>query len=463
VETQDAGAGRVAAALEQIRRWHKWTRLLPAGAALERVLEDSGYVALAAAPRGGVEAGDLLHAVDRVRAVMADGFTLAAAADALAGWCALEGDAVDDSSDVDSLPLEPGRSEVVRLMNVHKAKGLEASVVFLADPLGGYASPVDIRIVRNGSDAFGYFRIVGEKVDYRDPRTIAEPANWDQHEADEQQYLEAELNRLFYVAATRAKDLLVIGRYAGGAGRNPAWPVLTQALGNAPALEIPAPVAPSPPPAVDLSMANASQAAADIAAAHERSRQPSWSTTSVTAELKRLPRVAVGDADPADPTQVVVPKTPSHRADAGAAWGSLVHGLLEHALRHRSAAREDLRRLAQWLTMEEPQLRAVIDQAIDTVISVVSSNELAAARATAECYEEVPFSVRTAESASPQVITGVIDVVHRDGDGWRVVDYKTDVDQGAAAQKYAEQVRVYGEVWAKISGAATKTAIISAR
>ena len=87
-----------------------------------------------------------------------------------------------------------------------------------------------------------------------------------------------------------------------------------------------------------------------------------------------------------DPTQVVVPKTSSHRADAGAAWGSLVHGLLEHAMRHRAATREDLRRLARWLTVEEPQLRLVIEQAVDTAMAVVSSPELAAARATAQCY-----------------------------------------------------------------------------
>lgn len=463
VETEDAGAGRVAAAFEQLRRWHRWTRLLPAGAALERVLEDSGFLALAAAPRRGVEAGDLVHAVDRVRAVVSDGFTLAAAAKALAGWCALEDEAVEDSSDVDSLPLEPGRSDVVRLMNVHKAKGLEASVVFLADPLGGYDSPVDIRIVRAGSEALGYFRMVEERESYRGPRRIAEPPDWDRHEADERPYLEAELNRLFYVAATRAKNLLVMGRYAGNPGKNPAWSVLTEALGDAPALEIPPALAPSVPPIVDLSLAAASQAGADIAAAHERARRSSWSTTSVTAELKRLPRVALDGSDPSDPTQAVVPRTTSHRADAGAAWGSLVHGLLEHAMRHPTAVRKDLHRLAQWLTMEEPQLRGMIDQAVDTVIAIVSTGELAAARATAECHEEVPFAMRAPAVASPLVVTGVIDLVHRHGDGWRVVDYKTDVDLGPAVSKYTEQVRAYGDAWERIAGAAVKTAIVPAR
>ena len=43
--------------------------MLPAGAALDKILEHTGYLALAATTPGGVEAGDLLHAVDRVRQV----------------------------------------------------------------------------------------------------------------------------------------------------------------------------------------------------------------------------------------------------------------------------------------------------------------------------------------------------------------------------------------------------------
>ncbi len=104
--------------------------MLPAGAALDKILEHTGYLALAATTPGGVEAGDLLHAVDRVRQEFEDGGNLADAADALVADS-------EASNEVESLPLEPGRSDVVRLMNLHKAKGLEADVVFLADPCGG--------------------------------------------------------------------------------------------------------------------------------------------------------------------------------------------------------------------------------------------------------------------------------------------------------------------------------------
>ena len=145
-------AKAVVGALAALRQYHRWSRILPAGAALDRILEDSGYLALASASPGGVEAGDLLHAVDRVRQVMEDGGSLSDAADAL------EADS-EFTNEVESLPLEPGRTDVVRLMNLHKAKGLESDVVFLADPCGGMKPRVDVHIERSGDRAQGWFRV----------------------------------------------------------------------------------------------------------------------------------------------------------------------------------------------------------------------------------------------------------------------------------------------------------------
>jgi hypothetical protein len=54
--------------------------------------------ALAATSPGGVEAGDLFHAIDRVRSIVEDGLSLIDAA------AALEDDA-EESSEVESLPL----------------------------------------------------------------------------------------------------------------------------------------------------------------------------------------------------------------------------------------------------------------------------------------------------------------------------------------------------------------------
>ena len=202
------------AALAALNQYHRWTRMLPAGAALDKILEHTGYLALAATTPGGVEAGDLLHAVDRVRQVVEDGGSLADAADAL------EADS-EASNEVESLPLEPGRSDVVRLMNLHKAKGLEADVVFLADPCGGMKRRVDVHIERDGDKALGWFKVEKKSEGRFAAKLLGQHADWEQHKAAEEPYLAAEENRLLYVAATRARKMLVVSCWNARRGNRP--------------------------------------------------------------------------------------------------------------------------------------------------------------------------------------------------------------------------------------------------
>ena len=227
----------------------------PAAGALDRILEDTGYLALAATTPGGVEAGDLLHAVDRVRQVVENGGSLADAAEAL------EADR-EATNEVESLPLEPGRTDVVRVMNLHKAKGLEADVVFLADPAGGFKPRVDVHIERDGLKAQGWFKVVKKSEHVLGGNAAGEHADWATHEAAELPYLQAEEDRLLYVAATRARELLVVSRWTEQAGR--------RRVGRAerlswPARELPVPASVSVPPVVPLDCSTAAQAAAEAA------------------------------------------------------------------------------------------------------------------------------------------------------------------------------------------------------
>jgi ATP-dependent helicase/nuclease subunit A len=168
---------------------------------------------------------------------------------------------------------------------------------------------------------------------------------------------------------------------------------------------------------------------------------------------------------PGDPTQSTTEETPSRRADAGIAWGTLIHGLLEHAMRHKQATRDDLRRLAMWLTVEEPQLRQLIDQALDTVEAVAGAEFWKDAKASPEAHEEAPFAVRETKDGLPEVVSGAIDLVYRADGGWRIVDYKTDVggDATELARRYAEQLSAYQEVWAGFSRSDTTASVVPTR
>ena len=369
--------------------------MLPAGAALERILEHTGYLALAATTAGGVEAGDLLHAIDRVRQVVEEGKSLAAAA------AALEADR-EASSEVESLPLEPGQSDVVRVMNLHKAKGLEAPVVFLADPCGGFKPRVDIRIVRDGLIARGYFSITSDWG--HTEKVLAEPAGWDQFKQEEQTYLAAEEHRLLYVSATRARDLLVVGRWAkSGGGGVRAWEAFAPFLSGVPELPVPAKVsAPAARPA-DLSAAASAQASAMRDAAHDRARVPSWSATSVTAEARHIAKIArseEGDAD--DPTRVVVARhaePPSRRRDGLGDADS-------RSARARDAPQDrDSRRSSAAGDVADgggAAVADVIDEAMDTVQAVAEAQFWQEAGGAEHSVERRLCSPRTPNACLPE-------------------------------------------------------------
>jgi ATP-dependent helicase/nuclease subunit A len=122
----------------------------------------------------------------------------------------------------EELELDASRGDCVRLMNLHKAKGLEAPVVILAHPCKRVeVSPdrIDSHIVRTGEKPVGYFAFT-QKKGYQSIK-IAQPPGWEAYVAEEQKYLEAEKIRLLYVAATRARNLLIISTGGRDNRKNP--------------------------------------------------------------------------------------------------------------------------------------------------------------------------------------------------------------------------------------------------
>jgi len=138
---------------------------------------------------------------------------------------------------------------------------------------------------------------------------LAGGASGGAHEAAELPYLQAEEDRLLYVAATRARQLLVVNRWTGNAN-NAAWRVLDGFLGQARELSVPAAVtAPAVIPQ-DRSIAVQTAAAEAREKVHARVNQSSWSVTSVTEKARHISRMTRSvDASADDPSKVVVADT----------------------------------------------------------------------------------------------------------------------------------------------------------
>ena len=99
-------------------------------------------------------------------------------------------------------PLEAEDLDAVRLMTVHRAKGLEFPLVCVAD-LGklGREDDAALRVTDDGRTGMRLASMSGESVNTAEMDRIKE----EQKAADEE-----EERRIFYVAATRAEEHLVL-------------------------------------------------------------------------------------------------------------------------------------------------------------------------------------------------------------------------------------------------------------
>jgi ATP-dependent helicase/nuclease subunit A len=458
--------------LAALRRYWMWTRELPADIAVAHIVDELGLLPYAAAgDLGQTRAGALLFSLDAIRAA-----ALAGDASIAGAIAALDAALEEDESEA---PLEPGRSDVVRVMNLHKAKGLEATVVILAHPFGDWSPPPTVRIVRGDTGDARGFVLVHEKRQKGAPIIIAQPPDWDTHVAIETRFGRAEDERLLYVAATRAAEELVIGCLEKQQSLSPWRSFHRWLFENGIRIDLPEADFPA---RIELDR-DAEDIAEEVRAVTDRRnllRVPTYRAAAVTSRKAEIANTTAKSSDgngndgkPRDPH--ATSEQLLDRRTRGTEWGSVVHDALEAAA--RGADGDRLRHICRGLltAAERPSDAAGEPLELDELLQIISAVQKSSVWTRASAAEirlvEIPFGLRvTAEqyagmigmtapggTASPiEVIDGRMDLVFKDGGGWTIVDYKSDAAGSSIPaelmERYKGQIRLYGEAWLRLTG-----------
>jgi ATP-dependent helicase/nuclease subunit A len=421
-------------ALRKLSLYANWVRTQSAFTAFSQITADIGFIPYAASKEtGAIRSGTLvkiLQTIQQDEVSCADWDALTHTLQNL-----LEGDGVEGTS------LFAGGDHSVRIMNLHKAKGLEAAVIFLACPCGHSDHDAEAYIDRLAEPASGYFTISVPKDQYND-EVIGQPIGWTALSEKERGYMHAEADRLLYVAVTRAKQLLVVSRYPSKIAIDP-WSKLANSLDMQLELDD---VEIKPAVAEKVNLAPDSSVSLKpwkdwVASASE----PTYLRTNVTGQVK-------------DGSEIKLVRPSGGR---GMAFGSVVHRLIEVV-----GQGSTLDQIASYVNIIAEEEKLDVKWVPDTVAAItalVESSIWQRGLKAKQKHHEFSFMVGKRDEANKStLVKGIIDYLFEEDDGWVLVDFKTDSYDDEHEQSfidfYKPQVMAYVREWEQTFGMKVKEA-----
>ncbi len=480
---------RIAEALDFLAGLHRERNRRPIAATLNLLLDHTrAHAGFVLRPGGHQALANVNRVCDLARAFEAEGGI------SFRGFVQqMESEA--GASDSSEAPVLEEGAEGVRLMTVHAAKGLEFPVVILADMTAKLAPGEPERHI----DAEA--RLCAMKLLGCTPWELLEQR--DREERRER----AEGVRVAYVAATRARDLLVVPVI--GDQETEGWvSPLNQAVYPAPAHSRrsgPAPGCPSfgsstalgwelslredptvrpglhaprvgdhevvwwDPRALRLSVEmdaglKQQEILAEAGSNESAQRYEEWRAARDEAlhngERKQYDIFTASEASappPGAPLEIAfesIQRQPDR--PAGPRFGALVHAIMRDAPFESDYTR--IERLAhshgRLLGAPEDEVLA----AANAVERALTHRVVRRAAAAKQCHRELPLTLYTDDG---RLLEGIADLAFLEDGHWTILDFKTDAEFGPKRAHYERQLRWYALALARLTGQPTAAVLLA--
>jgi ATP-dependent helicase/nuclease subunit A len=459
---QEEANGNMGKAFGYLREWFDATRTFGVSETLSYLYEHTNLLAITAGqPHGEQRVANLMKVLDQARNLeTTQHFTYRA----FTQWLTtqqeegtLEGEAPgpDSSEDRTGVFYDTGTDKTsasagglgadrITLMTIHKAKGLEFPIVFVS----AWASdPKDSGSLVDRKNMAGAFKVGRADLGLK-------TTNYDLVKQDEEIQQVAENTRLLYVAATRARDCLLLPHFTMPAeGKYPldslfAGPLLKaleekgsivkwaepdslkESLEDPPVWTVKLNVNPKDP---------ALQAEKEKFNAEKKERESKIEGMRGKPSFRSVTSVLSVDEDKKGTEERIWEGPEPSSPWGGKELGSFTHLLLEKAWDWKPT---QIPQAAEYYGEKmglPPEQRG---EAAQWVEQTLANPLIQRAKRSEKTFRELPLTGKS----EADFLNAVLDLVFLEEGKWVIVDYKTDKDPNKLAEKYVKQLRHYAKL-----------------
>ncbi len=379
-----------------------------------------------------------------------------------------------ESEEERCLSLNEGK-DCVHMANLHKVKGLEAPIVILAAS-SARGGGISMRVVHDEKGSEGYlFSLDSERDENGRSTSYFETGAFPDEEQAEKAASVAEGQRLIYVAATRARNALIVcNSYYLSRGSEVSdckWKPIIEA-GTPDIFEsVPEASGKKPAKVESVSADKLYETAQKDCALNARNAEDM--TYSVESPSKLTLKSKLDDKDVADNDIEVAmaddkaagEKMSEKERVPAALLGTMAHKFMEMLISSRNqvdvseAITEIIR---EYRTHENEKYEKAVSDRLGKMAEAIRNggykqingapeDVLNTLLSADEVYCEVPFSYKD-ESDGTVIWNGVMDTIYCKDGSWHILDYKTNADGNELDEKYNGQLSAYIRAFKETTG-----------